>query len=818
MERQNLHEQTPEQEQEKRKKAAIRISVITAGLMGILFVYQLFTATTPIGMISTGLITGVAIASVILSYYGRSNLGIILLISTILLTNMLAALNVSGAALVLSGIVMVLTVGISINTLPPHITGRLIVAAAATCIIAILADFFGSPDRLSISNPTVLVVMAIVVLLVYGVLVVRNFPNFSLRAKLITATATVAIIAVLTVTIIVGITTRNALVEQIGTNLNGLSESQSLAIGELISRQVNTLEALALNRAVTDALFARNAQYANQSDEEIQESIQDLSDRWETADNANPLVLTVLNNSTSKELNSFERTFPDHVRIMLTDEQGAVVAASKRPERFFYGDEVWWDEAYVSGFGSVFIGEPYIDPDIEDVVIDIAVPVRSTTATGRTTIGGVLISTYRLSQLANVMVSLIEGRDLELELYFNDGWELEVESENEQVNYTLKQVDTDEFAQLQEIANSNIPYFFGNVDGISGLLSLARVNTLANEPRVDRLGWQAAIFQSEETALASVAQQLESNILLGVAIVVIASITAAVVANFLARPITDLTTTVTQVAEGDLSARATVTSRDEIGQLAFSINQMAGQLQGSIEGLEERINERTLALTTSIEVSRSLSTILDPTELAVEVVEQVRTAFDYYYVQIYLLDDDNKTLKMFGGTGEAGQAMLARGHNLKIGQGLVGQAAFTNTPVFIPDVSQSDSWQANPLLPDTKAEIALPIVIGSEVLGVLDVQHDVTEGLSENDVTVLQSVAFQVAIALQNARSYERAKKQAEREATLNAVNQRIQNANSIDDVLKIAVEEVGRAMGNQKARIELHNPIHAPETNGRQS
>ena len=164
--------------------------------------------------------------------------------------------------------------------------------------------------------------------------------------------------------------------------------------------------------------------------------------------------------------------------------------------------------------------------------------------------------------------------------------------------------------------------------------------------------------------------------------------------------------------------------------------------------------------------------------------------------------------------------MLALGHHLPIGQGLVGRAAASNEPVFIPDVNQSEKWQANPLLPDTRAEIAVPIVLGTQVLGVIDVQHDVTDDLTQSDVDILQSVAYQVAVALQNARSFERARKQAEHEATLNAISQRIRNTNTIDDVLKIAVEELGRAMGNQQTRIELHNPVRMrmEETNGRQN
>ena len=178
--------------------------------------------------------------------------------------------------------------------------------------------------------------------------------------------------------------------------------------------------------------------------------------------------------------------------------------------------------------------------------------------------------------------------------------------------------------------------------------------------------------------------------------------------------------------------------------------------------LEQRVAERTRALATSAEVSRRLSTILDPDQLVLEVVEQVQAAFHYYHAHIYLLDNTGQTLKMVGGTGEAGREMLERGHSIPLERGLVGRAARTNTPVLVPDTENEPGWLPNPLLPETKAEIAVPIAFGETVLGVLDVQHDLVNGLTEADAELLQSIASQVAVALQIARQYEQSHEREE--------------------------------------------------------
>jgi PAS domain S-box-containing protein len=181
------------------------------------------------------------------------------------------------------------------------------------------------------------------------------------------------------------------------------------------------------------------------------------------------------------------------------------------------------------------------------------------------------------------------------------------------------------------------------------------------------------------------------------------------------------------------------------------------ELQVLNSSLEERVSERTRALQATTEVSRRLSTILDRDALVKEVVEQVQSVFDYYHVHIYLFDDGQQNLLMVGGTGEAGQIMLRRGHMIPLESGLVGRSARMNQVVLVPDTGVEPGWLANSLLPETRSEVAVPIAFGEKVMGVLDVQHNIVNGLTQDDADLLQSIANQVAIAIQNARQYAQA-------------------------------------------------------------
>jgi GAF domain-containing protein len=224
----------------------------------------------------------------------------------------------------------------------------------------------------------------------------------------------------------------------------------------------------------------------------------------------------------------------------------------------------------------------------------------------------------------------------------------------------------------------------------------------------------------------------------------------------LASPVLDLTATARRIAEGELEQQAALEGPAEVVDLARAFNAMTAQLRETLAGLEQRVVERTQDLLTAAEVAATSTRVLSMEELLPQVVELVRERFDLYYVGLFLKDRAGEYAILRAGTGEAGQAMLARGHRLAIGgDSMIGRCVLTGEPDIQLDVGEAAVHFSNPDLPETRSELALPLLSGEEVIGAMTVQSEQEAFFAEEDVTVLQTVADQIANAVRNARLFQ---------------------------------------------------------------
>ncbi len=234
-------------------------------------------------------------------------------------------------------------------------------------------------------------------------------------------------------------------------------------------------------------------------------------------------------------------------------------------------------------------------------------------------------------------------------------------------------------------------------------------------------------------------------------------------ARLIARPIQRLTLAMAEVEKGDLSRRGELISTDETGRLTLAFNQMVSQLQMLQTGLEEQVMQRTADLarrTAQLEaaaiVAHRAAEIRDMDTLLNQTVRLISDRFGFYHTGIFLVDEAGEYAVLQAASSEGGQRMLARGHRLKVGQvGIVGYVAGTGEPRIALDVGADAVFFDNPDLPLTHSEMALPLKVGDRIIGVLDVQSEEPAAFSEEDVAVLQTMADQIALAIENGRTME---------------------------------------------------------------
>jgi len=221
---------------------------------------------------------------------------------------------------------------------------------------------------------------------------------------------------------------------------------------------------------------------------------------------------------------------------------------------------------------------------------------------------------------------------------------------------------------------------------------------------------------------------------------------------------------------------------------------------------EQALARRAAELATVAKVTTTISTILEPETMLQTVVDLTRQNFGLYHAHIYLVDEASQTLSLVSGSGEVGRKMVAEGRAIPLDaeKSLVVRAYRSGQGIIVNDVHQDPDFLPHPLLPDTHSEMAVPMSVGGRVLGVIDVQSETTGRFSNEDVNILTTLSAQVAVSLQNARSYARAQRQAEREALINAISEKIQSTATVENALQVSIRELGRALGAQRTIIQL--------------
>jgi GAF domain-containing protein/HAMP domain-containing protein len=643
----------------------------------------------------------------------------------------------------------------------------------------------------------------------------HNLRDLPIFYKLLLSIVAVVLLA-LGVTTYINVTTlERQLSVEIGDNFGNLATAQMNYIADILSEQIAILRSIAANDYVRIGALTANARYSGDS-EVIESQLLALNQQWLTADVEGQLVRSILDpdlNRLTFQLENYAEAFPDHAEIFITDRYGGVLAATNRTSDYYQADELWWQAAYNDGKGAFYIGQPGYDQSAGLMAMVIAAPIRAIPTDDPGNAGpdadgeviGIARTTFNIdviyravgserfgetggATLVDAQGRMIAGRNpIRIGRSVYPDW----------IEYARAHKNRDWHRDVDE---DGVPVLLGYA-----YLSEAEVPYTLAVDVVRALDWLMFVHKSQAEAYAPVVTARRTGILASGIFGLLAAGLALLIARTVVLPISHLVEVSRSVAAGDLEARAKVSRGDEMGQLAEGFNSMADEIAEMVGSLEQRValrtselEQRSRYLEASASVSRAVTSILDVDDLIRQVVELIRGRFKLDYVGLFLVDETRTWAVLRAGTGKAGEAMLERGHRVKIGEGMVGWSVAHARPRIAMETAEDAMRVATLELPDTRSEAALPLRSRGQVLGAITVQSSRPDVFDEDTVTVLQSLADQVAVALDNARLL------TESQASLDKLNR------LYGETVREGWNEVFRARPNLGYSIQLDGRVHA--------
>ncbi|MGD0355290.1 MAG: histidine kinase [Dehalococcoidia bacterium] len=298
-----------------------------------------------------------------------------------------------------------------------------------------------------------------------------------------------------------------------------------------------------------------------------------------------------------------------------------------------------------------------------------------------------------------------------------------------------------------------------------------------------------------------------------VAMVVVVSGISFLLSETITRPVMALTKGSENIGKGELNFTLNVNTGDEMQVLAEQFNAMGSALQESYSNLEQKVIERTEKerqraeqLRTINEVSRKISSIVNLDELLAYVGNLLRQTFHFYNVNIFLFEPNSGKLMLKTLHFSGQKSVIPVGVPLEMDeQGIIGKAARSGDYVLISDMEAEPEHKKTEHTSETKSELAVPVKMGERVLGVLDIESAEVNGFDEADVFTAQTLADQLAVAIENARLYQETRQMA-------VTEERNRMAREIHDTLAqgftgiiLQLEATEQALGDTNDEVQRH-------------
>jgi len=747
----------------------------------------------------------------------KHTLASVILIIAIGLQSILTPLVQSGLGVPNSITSMALISGICMATLPRKYVGRVLLGSLIVFIASIFIDLFGSSSRPMAELVEGRWIFSFVMLAIFGVFFAKEFFSLDIRTKIvigILGTGGIALTVIIFFALYQNKQITSTLTKRLDTSVSQLAEEQLANTAFMEANQANqsfediVAEVTGLTQnwislqsqkgtlnqgpywdASTELVQLQGGQYGNSATDtssvfvpvgrQIDESlIADLN------------VSAYLDFSIPEVL----KAHPSLLAVYAIDTRGVtryypnINLASLLPPDF---DAT--KRPYFSITAPLLNPQrlprwtvPYLDATGGGLVVTVAAPVYE-----EDQFIGVVAADMQLAQITEQVSSIKVGKTGYAFMLDDAGRILSMPpagfnmfgirpedmNSEEFFNQTILGLGADQLQVVtKRMTSGRNGLLIVDINGVDTYISFSPIKTngysIALVVPVSEL--QGAIVSANNQTQQQIRSASQSAAVILIILLIVSVAVSFGLGRIIAAPIQRLTQVASQIAAGDLSVQAAVTTRDEIGTLAYSFNTMTSRLRETLNGLENMVDKRTTELLSANErnerrakqfesiaqVASTISSASDLDSLLPQVTTAISREFGFYHVSIFLLDATKEYAFLSAANSEGGQAMLGRGHRLKVGEtGLVGYVTGTGKPHVALNTGTDATFFNNPDLPNTRSEVTLPLRVGQEIIGALDVQSTEPDIFSQEDINILSTLANQVSIAIQNAQQFEQTRK-----------------------------------------------------------
>jgi methyl-accepting chemotaxis protein len=522
-----------------------------------------------------------------------------------------------------------------------------------------------------------------------------RFKNWPIAVKLIAIMILIALLPLAATTYFNANNTSTALRAQIGESFAELATSTADQICRALIENIRSLETMTLSHSVWKELEARNQTYTG-TEEAILAQIAELDELWMAAADSNPLIQDTISgdeetNPVAHILHNFKELYPQNVEVFATDRYGALVGSTNRTSDYYQADEKWWQAAWNNGEGGVYVGNPEYEESAGITALNVAVPVRN----HKGKVVGVLRTTMDLQPIKDIVTRVKVGQSGHITLVDHMGFII-ADPNEERVRTRIP----------APMLNLGLPATKGahwtellDEDGTPTILGYAKPSYTGGIPAIEDLSWTTLASLEAQEALAPVSASTRVTFLSGAIAILVAAGLAILVTRGLTVQIRQIMRLFGEIGIGNFEARTEVTSGDELGSLATSLNAMLDNTLTLIQTREERDAMQAAVIKMLDQVSGAAEGDLTvEAEVTADVTGAIADSFNFMIAQLReIVSGVQEATLQVSSSAEEIQATaehLAQGSEAQATQISDTAAAIDEMAVSIQQVSENATQSA----------------------------------------------------------------------------------------------------------------------------